>query len=245
MQKSSSTTHITDPIKQKQQISLLKELHRPLEEHWAHCKKSVRGIPLDPVGSDKLFKHHIARLQDIYINRKFDVGKPPHVASLSPVTHLYGPRGLQSNIDSHLLQKKHEQRETGWVNNFHLSHIDERNNQSKSPKRPSSAFSAGKSSVNALGTRSRSSSPVSGGRDSTGSLSQRSDNQQQPTQPPLHQPAFYDRNQRYRCLDESISNENLLLLGMYRFSEEQQQIYDNFVSMLSSFETIDVVSISI
>lgn len=102
---------ISDPIKQKQQIALLKELHRPLEgfeayycksfpnfyrfylllEHWGHLK--FKGLPLDPVGSDKLFKHHIARLQDIYVNRKFVVPKPPHIQSLSPVTHLYGPRG--------------------------------------------------------------------------------------------------------------------------------------------------------
>jgi len=217
-------------------------------------------------------------LQDIYINRKFDVGKPPHVGAQSPVTHLYGLRGyyrnlhlfitlydrfsssgLQTNIDSHLQQKKHEQRETGWVNNFHLSQIDDRNNHSKSPKRPSSAFSLGKSASNSLGestkysflnfdlflfvgSRSRSSSPILGGRDSTVNLSNQ---QQQPTQPPLQQPPFYDRNQRYKCLDESVSNENLLLLGMYRLSEEQQQVYDNFVSMLSSFETIDVVSYNV
>ncbi len=39
-------------------IELLKDLHRPLEEHWAGNKNG-----LDAMASDYIFKHHVTRLQ--------------------------------------------------------------------------------------------------------------------------------------------------------------------------------------
>ena len=48
-------------------IVLLKNLHRPLEEHWAGNKK------VDALSSDYMFKHHITRLEKVYTTKD---GKP-------------------------------------------------------------------------------------------------------------------------------------------------------------------------
>lgn len=84
--------------------------------------------------------------------------------------------------------------------------------------------------------------------DSSGLLPPNHSNQSSPSQatsashrhPSI--PVFYDQNQRNKCVDESVSKEQLLMMGMYRLTPEQEVIYQSFVSMLSSFETIDVVS---
>ena len=46
---------------EKERIKLLKSLHRPLEEHWSDRKD------VDAIGSDYTYKHHITRLDDIYL----------------------------------------------------------------------------------------------------------------------------------------------------------------------------------
>ena len=43
-------------------------------------------------------------------------------------------------------------------------------------------------------------------------------------------------------MDPSVSQEQLLMLGMYRLTPEQEAVYQQFVSLLSSFETIDMVA---
>ena len=92
------------------------------------------------------------------------------------------------------------------------------------------------------GSRSRSNSPNNYGRSSS-SFSRNSEEAIDPvlSQQQLQQQLFYDQNQRNKCVDESVSSEQLLMLGMYRLNPEQEKIYQNFVNMLSSFETIDMV----
>eukprot|EP01035_Chromulina_nebulosa_P032691 gene32691-43690_t len=193
---SSSAQVISDPLKQKQQIDLLKELHRPLEEHWNHCKPSTKGDKLDPIGSDKMFKHHIARLQDIYINRKFTIAKPFQVVTVSPMTHLYGPRGNRSRSSSP------------------IGHSNSRFNLKDSS---------------------------SGENRTSAEFSQQSQSQPQQSLQQTQQ-QLYDLNQRNKCVDPSVSQEQLLMLGMYRLTPEQEAVYQQFVSLLSSFETIDMVA---
>lgn len=44
------------------------------------------------------------------------------------------------------------------------------------------------------------------------------------------------------CNDNAVSTEDLVMLGLYRFTEEQEEIYRNFVQMLSGFDEFDRVS---
>ena len=50
-----------------------------------------------------------------------------------------------------------------------------------------------------------------------------------------------DENPRNRCLDDSLSEEDVILMGMYRMNKKQSVVYDKFVDMLSTFDRFDVV----
>lgn len=50
------------------------------------------------------------------------------------------------------------------------------------------------------------------------------------------------RNTRSKCSDPNISAEDLLMLGMYRLSAEQEEVYRRFVEMVSTFDEFDKVS---
>ncbi len=58
-------------------------------EHWS--VKSKFG--LDAKGSDFIFKQHISRLEDIYVNRRPEPEVPASLLHMSPVSQLYGVRG--------------------------------------------------------------------------------------------------------------------------------------------------------
>ena len=51
-----------------------------------------------------------------------------------------------------------------------------------------------------------------------------------------------NKSARSVCKDSSVSTEDLVMLGLYRFSEEQEEIYRNFVQMISGFDEFDKVS---
>jgi hypothetical protein len=79
--------------KDRARVELLKDLHRPLEEHWASAKQ--RG--LDAMGSDYIYKHHLTRLEGIYNAEEaihIDNNEPKGIANVSPMSQLYGNRGM-------------------------------------------------------------------------------------------------------------------------------------------------------
>eukprot|EP01034_Spumella_vulgaris_P036017 gene36017-44422_t len=47
-----------------------------------------------------------------------------------------------------------------------------------------------------------------------------------------------------RCFDSTVDRNKLIMLGMYHLDPEQEQIYNNFVSMLSKFDSFDMKQIS-
>lgn len=51
------------------------------------------------------------------------------------------------------------------------------------------------------------------------------------------------RNTRSKCSDPNISAEDLLMLGMYRLSAEQEEVYRRFVEMVSTFDEFDKVNL--
>jgi hypothetical protein len=84
----------TDPT--RQQLTALRELHRPLEEHWLGIKSKYS---LDPNGSDMVYKHHMARLEEIYLNKApiadltTTSEKDVYKKSFTPVAQLFGING--------------------------------------------------------------------------------------------------------------------------------------------------------
>lgn len=46
---------------------------------------------------------------------------------------------------------------------------------------------------------------------------------------------------RRRTRNDRLSSDELVLLGMYRFSPEQEEIYEKFVQMISDFNQFDMV----
>ncbi|RYH11953.1 hypothetical protein EON65_38410 [archaeon] len=45
-----------------------------------------------------------------------------------------------------------------------------------------------------------------------------------------------------RTLNEGLATDELILLGMYRFTPEQEETYQKFVEMLAGFDKFDMVS---
>lgn len=71
---------------EESRINLLTELHRPLEDHWKNSKE------VNAIGSDNLYKHHVTRLRDIYVNHQFAVGSIPQMGNTTPLTQLFGTK---------------------------------------------------------------------------------------------------------------------------------------------------------
>ena len=113
MSHSSDSSVVTERMR-KERLELLKELHRPLEEHWAgnHHK-------LDALSSDYTYKHHITRLEGIYNSKKFkekekrriDNVAPKGPTNVSPQSQMFGIDGIASMVDS---ERGFAVREQGW-----------------------------------------------------------------------------------------------------------------------------------
>ena len=58
---------------------------------------------LDAKASDYIYKHHITRLEDIYVNHKTEYKNPPQLLFMSPVSQLYGVNGKTQLL--YMLQK--------------------------------------------------------------------------------------------------------------------------------------------
>lgn len=54
-----------------------------------------------------------------------------------------------------------------------------------------------------------------------------------------------DRNSRSKCFDPNVSKEDLLMMGLYRLNEDQEDIYRRFVDMISTFDDFDRVRLAL
>lgn len=88
-------------------------LYSPLHtlEHWS--VKSKFG--LDAKTSDYIYKHHIARLEDIYAHRRFEIKNPAKMLTQSPGAQLFGINGLKSSLQG--TPGSRQRRERQWVGN--------------------------------------------------------------------------------------------------------------------------------
>lgn len=228
--------------KQKEDIILLEELHRPLEEHWA--VKSKFG--LDPKNSDYIYKHHVTHLEDIYQNHKFIVKEPPTVLVMSPVSQLYGVNGLKSNLPEQ--KEKEKSKEAKWVSNFQKYNVlDEvHDNEKKADRKyfPNGPIVKSSSQPALNSSRPMASSntapasnvtSMSPSRNKKRLDSNRSNQEEDGSGAiPVHQT---------RCAKTDMTPLDLIMFGMYKLNPRQEEIYNKFVEMLTEFSDFDKESI--
>jgi len=239
---------------------VLLNLHRPLEEHWAGSnKKSTKA--LDALSSDYTYKHHITRLEDLYMNHKLDptMNQPPVLGTpnISPMTLLYGTNGIKRWEKLPEYEELKEAREKGW-NPYTIVKrrpvVYERKSaihEKRVPPEPPSPQTRGRS-ASASPNRGRE-RPSSASSPSSSSFSQtatttvtfadevntKEQHQYQQQQGAAANVRKEEADSRSRCDNEELTDEDLVMLGMYRLDARQAQIYKQFVQMLVHFDPHD------
>ena len=223
----------------KERVTLLKELHRPLEEHWAGNKK------VDAVGSDYTYKHHITRLQKVYtshtINPAIDLGPPQGPANISPQTQLFGRGGIAPALTPGQLNK----REQKW-NRYHthiesipksygrVSGLQEKRVPPPPPRGRSRSRSPAAAAAAAAGGETNTHGGTDKKRRGRKGIKNRNKSHSQQQQTLDHS----------MCLDPGLTREQLIIMGLYRFdSEEEYECYANFVQLLARFDAVDKLKI--
>jgi hypothetical protein len=79
-------------------------------------------------------------------------------------------------------------------------------------------------------TSDRNARPLSATRDGDDLLEEQEDNQDAD-----------GRSSSSRCLDNSVDKNQLIMLGMYCLDTDQERIYNEFVNMISKFDSFDMV----
>lgn len=193
---------------------------------------------LDAKTSDYIYKHHIARLEDIYTHRRFEIKNPVRVLTMSPTAQLYGIHGLKSSMN--VTSKK--KREQTWVGNFQKYQALK---EGDIPPRRMTASS----SAPALGTTAGVATHVEEGdiHIQHGSLSGGA-----ASLTGLHHDSIEDDDaassqlsavRRVTC-EDTAPRCDLVAFGLYRLSPAQLDIYQRFVQMLTHFDTEDMRKIA-
>lgn len=195
-------------------------------EHW-----SVNNIfGLDAKNSDYIYKHHLTRLEDIYVRHKFQVSDPPKIYVLSPLTQLYGVDGLESNLPGKRLKQK--ARESKWVDNFTKYSALSDSFNIANVKRPNS--------TNGL-QDSQNFSKIHQNHDEIGFEEDSIVQDMLPND--TTKPKVLSSSRRAR--QEKLSHQELIMLGLYKFNPQQEEIYNKFIEMLSEFDAYDMVSFNV
>lgn len=218
-------------------VILLKNLHRPLEEHWAGNKK------VDAVGSDYSFKHHITRLEKMYTTNdkpRIDMGPPQAIANVSPQTQLYGRGGIAPVLSEEAL----ERRRNGWdkymkvdtppLNHGKVSAIQEKRVPPPVPRPQSRSRSPSQKSHHHLSSSGYGHQPRTK-QNRHKKIAGTADNKQK---------GEGRRSKNSLCRDPYLSREEVVLRGRYRFETQEEELaYNNFVAMLRSRDAVDKLKI--
>lgn len=214
-------------------------------EHWAVKFKYL----LDPKSSDYIYKHHLSHLEEIYQNRRFEVKEPPRKLIMSPASQLYGVNGKQkvrktpvlSNVffvgikSNRPLQKQVEKsRESKWVDNFQkFKYLDDRlTNDIKQHLKEQ--------------TQARNPSPGPLSRKKIGDTKISQDKASEEEGEEDLEGEFGNSGQSgfhfsRKATNEELSDTDLIMFGMYRLNPQQEEIYRQFVEMVSGFSQFDQV----
>lgn len=204
---------------------------------------------MDAKTSDYIYKHHIARLEDIYTHRRFEINTPIRELSMSPTAQLYGIHGLKSSMMGGV--KHRRKREQQWVGNFQKYQTLREN---ELPPRPSPSSASASDPTAGLGgngiATGMDEAGVSDVHGLAGSLTGSLPNLHHPTFPLHHRAMDADdlvedghtmlHHVRRVQVDDSSPRCDLIAFGLYRLNPSQQQIYQQFVHMISRFDTEDM-----
>mmetsp|Transcript_17869 Transcript_17869/g.18634 ORF Transcript_17869/g.18634 Transcript_17869/m.18634 type:complete len:231 (-) Transcript_17869:146-838(-) len=204
-----------------QKRTVTKNDHNELANHWS----DVVRLGLNPIDSDNTYKHHVARLMNVYTNHKttIDHDSPiPTGKKTTPLTQLYGVNGL---ISSKVKEETLKKREKEWQSRIVITENLDSNKRkeflrTEANLRNSSESKSKKSSEPMETSKSQSTIPK---------LSQTS--QSQSTQ------------LNHRIDDSDMSENDLIANGLYYLDPEQMKVYNDFTSLLSSFDNFDMVRI--
>lgn len=131
MLRSFKMKHMKSSDSVKQTMATLSDLHRPLEEHWMGARTK---FPLDPNNSDLLYKHHMAKLEEIYLHQNTYKAEPTQeLRAMTPVSQLYGINGLYTS-NNPAREERMKDKEYGWVSNMHRDFSGE--DEGKASTRP-------------------------------------------------------------------------------------------------------------
>jgi hypothetical protein len=152
-------------------------------------------------------------------------------------------------IDEAGLEEKHKKKEQHWVGNFQK--YSSLTDQEKAKLRDSSEGASYQ--ANNVGNNSgNSKSPLRGSIGGGGLLGAPAgaSRGQRPSTAPIGEKKRKNAEnhnsqpeirQRSKCSDPSIPMEDLIMMGLYRLDDEQEQIYRAFVDMVSCFDEYDKV----
>lgn len=169
-----------------------------------------------------MYKHHITHLEDIYLNHKFDISQKTHQVIQTPVTQLYGINGLKSNLPKQKTRER--EKESGWVANFQKYRALEPK-RSRRPRIKPPVFKQDNKAASAPGDTPSEHVEYNPLEISEEDLA-----------------AEQQMQMRRRTRAPHLTSDELVLLGMYKFNPEQEEIYQKFVSMLTEFDKFDMVS---
>lgn len=218
--------------KRDHKIASLQEKLRRLEFHWTN---GYNGIPMDAFNSDEIYKHHIYRLKKVYTEHElpqemnYKHFKFPVMTRPNPLTQLYGTNGLL-RLSPRSLEKDDKIRELGWDSRVTAAEAM-LVSESRRKERPEESLSD---------SRRRMSSPLPSSTPSPprARISHRNDE--------IKGSSSGSRSievKSHRCTDAKISEDGLIVEGMYRLNEDEGEIYSRFAEMLSNFDRYDMLNI--
>jgi len=216
-------------------VSLREKVNR-LNQHWS---TGLTGVPLDAFNSDEIYKHHLHRLKKVYTEHElpaemdFRQFKPVMMTAPGPITQLYGYNGLL-RLSPRTLERTERMREQGWNSSFST---------------PAEA------AVNVLRRRDRSDeSPSESGR----KVHSPKPSSSTPSPPRIRQTQKREKDNStksfdavhagmerisHRSNDPDLSEEELILRGLYRLNKNEETVYNQFVEMLSNYDRYDMLNI--
>lgn len=233
-------------------IKLLTDLHHPLEDHW----KNARDC--DAKGSDHLYKHHVTRLRDVYVTTPPKPSPPKEMANPPVITQLYGVTGLKTKklSNKNLLLKRESKWNDRVIVNDHDKDADKprhitmspspstlRRSMSPNPSRPSTANGRMMQTTQSLNNLEI--SRYNSDSDSEiGKKPKKSKKMLEKERILAEKAAVEEEKQRRnKCSKKGMATEDVIIVGLYRMTDEQQEIYNKFAKMMLQFDEFDVKNI--
>lgn len=233
----------------REKLATLEEAHRPLDAHWSHPSK----YRLDSRDSDGKYKHHITNLEEIYNAHRQQQPAPHHFHVESPGTVLYGVKGLLSTVPG--VEEKMKRREDSWVSNHQkyavlsdpamidYDRLPSRPAQSTMRRAASSdqfdmprTLSLSPDRSKRMGASNNNYSTEGGfGGTATFQATLQAASAAGEAPPSVHKSS--------RCYNENYTEQDLIMLDMYRLDARQDEAYRAFVQLLSEFDEHDAQKI--